>query len=260
MHCWRIPLLYKPIYATTLLVSIPRLVLDIVETDSHLAELESRSFDIRELAYQEIKKAIKKYSTMYTAKSAFQTIEAQIARPWLSPPSEVGQVVSRSDANHQGDPGDPQRFTDEDGNIEAAARCAIDGLGFMLRAPITIMTTVTWTLGAPYWVFIPKSRTYHLALDTIHQQYKAQIVQPWLESLNKEGERTLLGTIRLSSNAARDSLNSALEREQTRYERELKTKQKPVDEKAVENLVAAYVNLLAAEEALQELNGRIGQQ
>jgi hypothetical protein len=229
-------------------VSIPRLVLDGVEVDSLLAELESRSFDIRELAYQEIKKAIKKSSTRYTAKSAFQTTEAQIARSWLGPPSEVV-----SDTNHQGDPGDTQRFTDEHGNIESAARSAIEGL-------TTVMPTVAWTLGAPFRGFIPKSRTYHLALDKIHQQYKAQIVQPWLESLNKEGERTLLGTIGLSSNAARDSLNSALEREQTLYERELKTKRKPVDQKAVENLVAAYVNLLAAEEALQELNRRMGEQ
>ena len=163
------------------------------ETDSDpVAELESRSYDIRELAYQEFKKVIRKYSTSYTAK--------------------------------------------------------------------TVMTAITSTLRAPFWVFMPKTRTYHLALDGIHQQYKAQVVQPWLESLNKEGERTLLGTIKLSSDAARDSLNNALEREQTRYQRELETKRNPVDQEAVDHLVAAYVNLLAAEEALQELHGRIGSQ
>jgi len=213
--------------------------------------------DIRELAYQEIKKVVKKYSTRHTPKTAFQTIEAQIARLWLAPPSKNDQG---SDTNHQGGPGDTRRFTDEDGNIEAAARTTINRLGFMIRAPITVMTTITRTLEASFWVFMPKSRTYHLELDGIHQQYKAQIVQPWLESLNHEGERTLLGTIELSSNAARESLNSALEREQTRYERELETKKKPIDQEAVERLVAAYVNLLAAEEALQELNGRIDPQ
>jgi len=228
------------------------------ETDSRLvAELESRSFDIRELAYQEIKKAIKKFSTRYTAKTAFQTIEAQIARLWLSPPSEDDQVDSKSDTDRLVAAEDTQHFTDEDSNVEAAARRTIDGLGFMLRAPITVMVTITWTLGAPVWVFMSKSRTYHLDMDVIHQQYKDQIVQPWLESLNSEGERTLLGVIRLSSNAARDSLNSALEREGTRYQRELETKQKPLDQEVVEHLVAAYVNLLAAEEALQELSGRI---
>ena len=230
-------------------------------SDGHLvAELESRSFDIRELAYQEIKKVTEKSFTRYTAKTAFQTIEAQIARLLLSPPSEEDQVASGSIPTLQGEPGDTRQFTNEDTNVEAAARRAIDGLGFMLRAPITVMTTVTWTLGPPFWVFVSRSRTYHLDLDVIRQQYKAQIVQPWLESLNKEGERTLLGTIRLSSNAARESLNSALVREKARYQREIENKQQPLDEETVGHLVAAYVNLLAAEEALQELNGRIDPQ
>ena len=150
---------------------------------SHLlADLESYSFEIRELAYQEIKKVIGTSFTRYTAKTAFQTIEARI------------------------------------------------------------------------------SRKYDLDLDIIRQQYKAQIVQPWIESLNREGERTLLGTIGLSSNAARESLNSALEREKARYQREIENKQQPLDEETVELLVAVYVNLLAAEEALQELNGKIDPQ
>ena len=97
-------------------------------------------------------------------------------------------------------------------------------------------------------------------MDVISQQYKAQIVQPWIESLNEEGERTLLGTIRLGFNAVRDSLNSALEREKARYQREIENKQQPLDEETVSLLVASYMNLLAAEEALQELNGRIDPQ
>ena len=227
-------------------------------TDSHLvAELESRSFGIRELAYQEIKKVNKKSFTRNTAKTVSQTIEAQISRLWLSRASEEDQVASGSGPEHQGEPGNTQHFTNKDTNVEAAARRAIDRLGIMLRAPITVMTTVTWTLMAPFWVFMPHSRTYHLDLDVVRQKYKAQIVQPWLESLNKEGETTLLGVAHLSSNAARDSLNSVLVRERARYQREIENKQQPLDEETVEHLVAAYVNLLAAEEALQELNGRI---
>jgi len=230
-------------------------------TARSVVELESHSFDIRELAYQEIKKVIKRSSTRYTAKTAFQAIEAQIARLWLSPPTSEDDL-SASDPDCQVGPGDAEHYTDEDDKVEAAARSTVNSLGFMLRAPITVMATITWTLGAPVWVFMRESRTYHLSIEVIHQQYKDQIVQPWLESLNKEGEKTLLGIIRLSSDAARDSLNSALEREETRYQRELenKSKQKPLDQEVVENLVAAYVNLLAAEEALQELSGRISPQ
>ena len=233
--------------------------------DHHLrlvvAELESHSFDIRELAYQEIKKVIKRYSTRYTAKSAFRTIEAQFARRWLSPPTSGDDVV-RSGSKDQVDPGHSQQVTDEDKKVEAAARRTLDSLGFMLRAPITAMTTITWTLGAPVWAFMSKSRSYHLSMDVITQQYQDQIVQPWLEGLNKEGEKSLLGIIKLSSDAARDSLKNTLDREGKRYQKELedKRRQKPVDQEVVENLVAAYVNLLAVEEALHALSGRISPQ
>ena len=158
-------------------------MLEVVRTDSHLvAELESRSFDIRELADQEAKKVIKRSFTKYAAKNAFQTIEARIARK------------------------------------------------------------------------------YHLDVDVITQQYKTQIVQPWIESLNEQGERTLLGTIRLGFTAARDCLNNALEREKARYQREIENMKQPLDEEAAGRQVAAFVNLLAAEEALQELYGRIDPQ
>ena len=179
---------------------------------------------------------------------------------WFDPSSEEYQATSGSDPKPHGGPGDTQHYTDEDANVEAAAQRAINSLGFMLRVSTTVMTTVTWTLGAPFWVFMPHVPTYDLELDIICQQYKTQIVQPWLESLNKEGERTLLGTIGLGSNAARESLNSALEREKARYQREIENKQQPLDEETVGFLVAEYVNLLAAEEALQELNGRIDPQ
>jgi hypothetical protein len=234
--------------------------------DSHLrfvivVELESQSIDIRELAYQEIKKAIRKSFTWLAAKMAFQTNEARIARLWLGlPKTENDEVAAGSDSKAQADARDIQPFTDEDSMVEAAAQRTLDNLGFMLRAPIIAAAVMGIALAYATPLFVLQSPTYHLSMDVIHQQYKDHIVQPWLESLNKEGERTLLGVIRLSSDAARDLLNNSLEREETRYQRELETKQRPPDQEAVENLVAAFVNLLAAEEALQELNGRVSSQ
>ena len=210
-------------------------------------------FDIRKLAYQEIKKVIKKSYTRYTAKTAIQAIEARIARLWFDPLSEGHQAASGSDPNHHSGPGDTQNYTDEDTKVEATAQRAIDEFGYILRIPTTVMATA-------FWAFMPHSHAYHLGLDAIHQQYKAQIIQPWIESLNKEGERTLLSTIHLTSNATRDYLRIALDREKERYHREIENKQKLFDEETVGQLVATYVNLLAAEEALQELNGRIDPQ
>ena len=96
-------------------------------------------------------------------------------------------------------------------------------------------------------------------MKAIKEQYNQMIVHPWLESLNKEGEESLLGIIGLSSRAAKDILNGALEREESRFTREWQTKNQPLDDRIVDNLVTAFVNLLAAEAALHELKWRIGQ-
>ena len=121
------------------IVSIFQSLFDVVGTDCHLiAELESRSFDIQEFAYQDIKAVIRKRVPRYTAKKTFQTIEARIARLWLEPPSEEYQVASGSDPQHHGGPGHTQHYTDKDTNVEAAVQREIDGLGFMLRASTTV--------------------------------------------------------------------------------------------------------------------------
>jgi hypothetical protein len=180
-------------------------------------------------------------------KTAFQTIEAKIARRWLNPTPVVlldSTILPTNDDNK---------------SVEGAVQYNIERLGFMLRAPlVTAITSIVWTVSAPIWVFMPKSRTCHISIKALQQQYNDRIVQPWLEGLSKEGEKSLLGVIKLSSDAARGTLNSALEREEIRYTRELETKKKPLDDTTVDNLVTAFVNLLAAEEALQELYGRIG--
>ena len=90
-------------------------------------------------------------------------------------------------------------------------------------------------------------------MDVINQQYKDQIVQPCLESLNEEGERTLLGAMRSGFISAKESLTNALIMEEDRYERGLEGKTKPLDLDTVNRLIAIYGNLIAAEEALKEL-------
>jgi len=229
--------------------------------DDVIAELASQSVDIRELAYSQIKTKIKISSTRYTAKTAFQKIEATLARLWLDPASNDGELPGgelpsssiNQDNNDTGGgslPYSPLRdYGDE---VEEAARRSIEQLGFMLRAPLTAVASFAWAFGAPVWAFMPESRTYHLSMDMIQQEYKSKIVEPWLEDLNKEGEGTLIGVIRLSSKAAKDTVDSALEREATRYNETSGT-----DDTTVDNLVTTFVNLLAAEEALQELQGRL---
>ena len=101
--------------------------------------------------------------------------------------------------------------------------------------------------------WIGRTQAYHLGMDVIHNQYKDEIVDPWIRSLNEEGEKSLIGTIEVSWKMAKDLATSALEREDNRYKRELEGKDRPVDQGTVNRLIAIYGNLIAAEEALKEL-------
>ena len=184
---------------------------------------------------------IKTTTTRHTAPTAFRAIEERIARPWLGP----GTSTTR---NNESDLGD---------DAEVAVQRSIDELGFMLRAPITMLATLPFVFGLPIWPWIVRSRTYHLGMDVIHNRYKDDIVDPWIRSLKEEGEKSLIGTIEVSSKVAKDLVNSALEREDNRYKRELEGKDKPADQKTVQYLISIYGNLVAAEEALRELSIRV---
>ena len=182
---------------------------------------------------------IKTTATRHTAPTAFRAIEVRIARPWLGHGTPI--------------PSDGEPDSDLEDDAEVAVQQSISDLGFMLRAPITALATVPFVFGLPIWPWIIHSRAYHLGMDVIHSRYKDEIVDPWIQSLNEEGEKSLIGTIELSSKVAKELVTSALEREDDRYKRELEGKTKPVDQGTVNRLIAIYGNLIAAEEALKEL-------
>ena len=123
----------------------------------------------------------------------------------------------------------------------------------MLRAPITVLATLPFVFGLPIWPWMIYSRAYHLEMDVIYNRYKDEIVSPWVRSLKEEGEKSLIGTIELSSTVAKELVTSALTREDKRYNRELEGKGKPMNQGAVQRLITNYGNLVAAEAALAEL-------
>jgi len=186
---------------------------------------------------------IKTTATRHRAQTAFRAIEEKLARPWLGPSSPI-----TSNGEYESDQGD---------DAEAAVQRSINELGFTLRAPITALASVPFVFGLPIWPWMVHSRAYHLGMDVIHDRYKDEIVDPWIRSLKEEGEKSLIGTIELSSKVAKDVVTSALEREDNRYKRELEGKNKPLAQGTVRNLIAMYGNLVAAEEALKELFARI---
>jgi len=81
------------------------------------------------------------------------------------------------------------------------------------------------------------SQAYHITMDDIYTWYKEEIVNPWVRSFLEEGEKSLIGTIKLCSKVAEGLVTSAVER----YIQEM------------ENPIAVYGNLVAAEKALREL-------
>ena len=183
---------------------------------------------------------IKTTATRHTASAVFRAIEERIARPWLGPGTSTTS--------------DDEPESDLGYDAEVAVQRSFDKLGFMLRAPITVLATVPFVFGLPIWPWMVHSRAYHLGMDVIHNRYKEEIVDPWIRSLKEEGEKSLVGTIEVSSKVARYLVTSTLEREDNRYKRELEGKGKPVDERTVQYLISTYGNLVAAEEALRELS------
>ena len=188
---------------------------------------------------------IKTTVTRHTAQTAFRAIEERIARPWLVPGTPIA--------------GDDESESDLGDDAEVAVQRSINELGFMLRAPITMLATVPFVFGLPIWPWKVHSRAYHLRMDVIHNRYRDEIVDPLIRSLKEEGEKSLIGTIEFSSKVARDLMTSALEREDNRYKQELERQNKPVDQGTMEHLIASYGNLVAAEEALRELSIRVEQ-
>jgi len=182
---------------------------------------------------------IRTTDTRHTAQTAFRAIEERLARPWLGtvPPAT-------SDSNSE--------EVDND-DVEVAVQKSVNDLGFMLRAPIAVLATVPFVFGLPIWPWMIHSRAYHLEMDVIYNRYKDEIINPWIRSLKEEGEKSLIGTIELSSQVARELVTSALTREEKRYNRELDAKNKPMDQGAVQHVITIYGNLVAAEAALAAL-------
>ena len=88
-------------------------------------------------------------------------------------------------------------------------------------------------------------------MDTLHDRFRGEVIDPWIEKLKEEGEK-LLGTSEASVKAAKNLMVSALLERGDQYKRELEGK-----EEEAPHLIARYGNLLAAEEALKELFVRV---
>ena len=97
------------------------------------------------------------------------------------------------------------------------------------------------------------NRQYSIEMDTLHDRFKDEVINPWIRNLKEEGEKALLGTTETSLMAAKELITSALLEREARCKRELDDKEKLVGEERVEHLTAVYSNLMTAGGALKRL-------
>ena len=103
------------------------------------------------------------------------------------------------------------------------------------------------------------NRQYSIEIDTLHDLFKDEIIDPWIRKLKEEGERTLLGTTEANLEVAKNLMTSALIEKEDLCKRKLEETQKELfrGEENAAWLTAVRSNLLAAEGALTELSVRL---
>jgi len=97
------------------------------------------------------------------------------------------------------------------------------------------------------------NRQYSIEMDTLHDRFRDEMINPWIRKLKEEGEKALLGATETSLMAAKELITSALLEREDPCKRELDDKANLVGEERVEHLTAVYSNLMVADAALKEL-------
>ena len=103
------------------------------------------------------------------------------------------------------------------------------------------------------------NRQHSIEIDTLHDRFKDEIVNPWIKKLKEEGEKTLLGATEASLEVAKNLMTSALLEKEDRCKRKLEEtkKDKLAGEENIAWFTAVCSNLWAAEGALTELSVRL---
>jgi len=60
------------------------------------------------------------------------------------------------------------------------------------------------------WQLSLFNQQYSIEMDTLHDQFKDKMINPWIRNLKEEGEKALLGTTEVSLMAVKELITSAL--------------------------------------------------
>jgi hypothetical protein len=92
-----------------------------------------------------------------------------------------------------------------------------------------------------------QTKKYHCDKTILAKHYQDEIVTPFLNELAMESSKNLKSALAQSSTAAKATVEFALQREDARYERESKEKDKTPSYEELAELVASHLNFVAAE-------------
>ena len=103
------------------------------------------------------------------------------------------------------------------------------------------------------------NRQYSLKIDTLHDRFKDRIIDPWIEQLKEEGEKTLLQAAEAGLKVAENLVTSALleKEDRCKWKLEKMEQNNRAREQNIAQFTAACSNLWAAEGALTELSVRV---
>ncbi|KLO16273.1 hypothetical protein SCHPADRAFT_995240 [Schizopora paradoxa] len=215
------------------------LIGDLEEKGSNIQALTSRFLQIR-------KNAMHKAAIRHTPRTAFQAIEASIAKPLIPSSSSMIEVLKNEN-----------ELEDAADDINSSQRSnKLDELGFMLRAPITILASVAWVIGVGFWPFMKQSEKIFMRKTDFTEQLHKHLLSVFFEDLQEEGRETLELIMDKSWRMAKSVVEEKLKSEDMRYENEKILKQNGRD-RANDQLTALLpplLNYLAAESALAQLH------
>ncbi|KAG8761521.1 hypothetical protein FRC14_002708 [Serendipita sp. 396] len=86
--------------------------------------------------------------------------------------------------------------------------------------------------------------------DTIMETYQKEIVVPWVQKMEKNDEKTVMGAVAV---IAKSVFNQFLTAEEARFREELEQIAQPMDDVTLERKVKIYGNLVATKAALEEI-------
>ncbi|KLO16285.1 hypothetical protein SCHPADRAFT_901671 [Schizopora paradoxa] len=213
-----------------------------------ITELSEKGASIENLTMVNIRqKVMHTIAVRHTGASAYRAIQDAVAKPFL----KQRPVDAFLEADHDIDE-DSEKSTvgsrDGDGR-----RRSVDDLGFMLRAPITVVASLSWLLGSGVWPFMKQSEKIVMDKQEFMEQLQKQLLARIFENLQKEGQVTLAAMMDSSWTAAKSVVEDELKSEEQRYGSEGTLKSKPVSEEKLAASLAALLNFVAAESAMAKL-------